>query len=214
MKRITRNRPSPSMVIASIALIAGLSGSAVAKPVAHLIGGSQIKKNAITSRHVKNGSLRMSDLNASVRSALLSRSSSEGQRGPQGPAGPKGDRGPRGLPGHNGTNGQDGQNGKDGRDGKDATGSGGPPATDLLFAAVNQNGSITSKRGAIAATVSANGTTKTVTFDRNVEKCVPVVSAEPGADGSLNGVNVSASVNLVTVNTAQKQGDIFLLLAC
>ena len=50
MKRITRSRPSPSMVIASIALIAGLSGSAVAKPVAHLIGGSQIKKNADRTR--------------------------------------------------------------------------------------------------------------------------------------------------------------------
>jgi hypothetical protein len=204
VKRITRNRPSPSMVIAVIALIAGLSGSAIAKPVANLIGGKQIKKNAVTSRHVKNGSLRMSDLNAGVRNTLRSHSSSDGQRGPQGPKGSKGDRGPRGL---------QGPPGPAGRDGKSSDG-GSSPSSDLLFAKVNQNGSLASRRGAIGASVSANGTTKTVTFNRDVSRCVPAVSAEPGAGGILNGVNVSVNLNLVTVNTAEKQGAIFLLLAC
>jgi len=183
------------MVIAVIALIAGLSGSAIAKPVAHLIGGKQIKKNAITSRHVKNGSLRMSDLNTSVRNAFRSKSS-DGQRGPQGPQGPKGDRGPRGLQGPAGPAGRDGSNG----------GGGTTPSTDLLFAKVNQNGSLASKRGAIAATVTANGTTKTVTFDRDISKCVPAVTAD-------NLTQVTVSVNLVTVKTATP-GDVYLLVAC
>jgi len=46
--------PAPATLIALLALFVALGGPAQA---ARLIGGTQIKKNAITSRHVKNRSL-------------------------------------------------------------------------------------------------------------------------------------------------------------
>jgi len=48
-------RPTPAMIVATTALIASMSGGAFA--ASHLITGKQIAKNAITSKHVKDGSL-------------------------------------------------------------------------------------------------------------------------------------------------------------
>jgi hypothetical protein len=64
--RITRRRPSPAMVVALIALFVALGGPAQAK---RLIDGNSIRKNTITSRQVKNGSLAKADLSkTAVRS--------------------------------------------------------------------------------------------------------------------------------------------------
>jgi hypothetical protein len=64
--RITRRRPSPAMVVALIALFVALGGPAQAK---RLIDGGSIRKNTITTRQVKNGSLAKADLSkAAVRS--------------------------------------------------------------------------------------------------------------------------------------------------
>jgi hypothetical protein len=52
-------RPSPALVVALIALFVALGGPAGA---AGLIRGSQIKKNTITSRQIKNHSLSTTDL--------------------------------------------------------------------------------------------------------------------------------------------------------
>jgi hypothetical protein len=54
-----RFRPSPATVIALIALFVALDGPATA---AKLISGSSIRKNTITSRQVKAGSLSRTDL--------------------------------------------------------------------------------------------------------------------------------------------------------
>jgi hypothetical protein len=57
--------PSPGTLIALVALFVALGGPAEA---AKLISGKDIKKNAITSKHVKNRSLAVGDLsNAAVR---------------------------------------------------------------------------------------------------------------------------------------------------
>ena len=76
--------PSSSMVVAVIALLVAMSGSAVA---ASLITGEQIK----------DGTIQTKDLSKKTRTRLAS--ASAGERGPAGPAGLKGDRGADGRDG-------------------------------------------------------------------------------------------------------------------
>ena len=85
MGRLQRWRPSPSMVVAFVALFIAGAGSATA---ARLITGKQIKNSSITSRDVRNGS-------------LLRRDFRRGQL-------PRGLHGPQGLPGASGRAGRDG----------------------------------------------------------------------------------------------------------
>jgi hypothetical protein len=87
-------RPSPGLTVALIALLVALSQTAIAAPVKTLIGGKQIKRNAVTSKHVKDGSLLVADFKA----GLL----------PAGPKGDKGDAGPQGVAGPQGTQGNPG----------------------------------------------------------------------------------------------------------
>src|SRR6266540_1035449 len=64
MKRILRNRPSPAMVIACIALAVALGGTSYAAVTlpANSVGTKQLKKNAVTSPKVKNNSLIGADV--------------------------------------------------------------------------------------------------------------------------------------------------------
>ena len=82
MGRLERWRPSPSMVVAFVALFIAGAGTATA---ARLITGKQIKNSSITSTDVRNGSLLRRDF----RSGQLP-------------------RGPQGLPGASGRAGRDG----------------------------------------------------------------------------------------------------------
>ena len=64
--RFTRRGPSPSMVVALIALFVALGGPAQAKRV---IDGGSIRKGTITSKQIKNGSVAQADLSkTTVRS--------------------------------------------------------------------------------------------------------------------------------------------------
>jgi hypothetical protein len=84
--------PSPALVVASIALLLALGGTAyaaVALPK-NSVGPAQIRNGSVTSLKVRDGSLRALDLAPAARRALT------GQVGPQGP---KGDPGPAGLSG-------------------------------------------------------------------------------------------------------------------
>jgi hypothetical protein len=76
--------PSPSMVVACIALLVALGGVGVAatKLPSNSVGTTQLKANAVTSLKVKIGSLRRVDFKAGQLTA-----------GAAGPAGPKGDTG-------------------------------------------------------------------------------------------------------------------------
>ena len=83
--------PSPALVIALIALMVALGGTgyAVTKLPRGSVGAAQVKKNAINSTHVRNGSLRAVDF---ARGQLPA-----GPQGPQGAAGPAGPAGRDGV---------------------------------------------------------------------------------------------------------------------
>lgn len=81
MSRITNYRPSAAMIVAMMALFVALGSGAYAASVA--------KKNSVTSKSVKNDSLKGIDI---LESSLVLPSS-------QGPKGDKGDKGDQGVPG-------------------------------------------------------------------------------------------------------------------
>jgi hypothetical protein len=86
--RLFVRRPSPAMIVASLALLVAAAGTgyaAVALP-ANSVGTAQLRNNAITSAKVRNGSL----VRADFKSGQLLR----GPAGAQGPAGPQGAPGP------------------------------------------------------------------------------------------------------------------------
>lgn len=104
MKRFT---PSPALAVAFVALLVAFTGSSFAAPAreaaSKLVSGSKIKKNTITSRQVKNGSL----LAADFKSGQLPRGA-RGADGARGATGPQGYRGPQGAAGAAGQKGADG----------------------------------------------------------------------------------------------------------
>jgi hypothetical protein len=90
------------MAVALLALLVALDGSALADgaaSVARLITGKQIAKNAITAKHVKNGSLGTADLSSKARAALKGNKGDRGDKGDAGPAGATGPQGAAGTPG-------------------------------------------------------------------------------------------------------------------
>ncbi|HEX4746485.1 MAG TPA: hypothetical protein VFU99_06330 [Gaiellaceae bacterium] len=112
MKRLLRHRPSPALVVASLALLVALSGTSVASVTQLLprnsvgtkqlqpksvtgpkirdkaIGPRKIATNAVTTEKVRNRSLRADDF-----------APGELPAGPPGPAGPAGAAGPSGPAG-------------------------------------------------------------------------------------------------------------------
>lgn len=104
MKRLYagRGRPSPALVIASIALFLALGGTGYAalKLPANSVGAKQIKANAVTSSKVKDHSLNAEDFKSGqLPAGAQGGAGSTGPQGPQGLKGDKGDPGDRGLPG-------------------------------------------------------------------------------------------------------------------
>src|ERR671934_2691619 len=92
----TLGRPSPALVIACVALFVSLGGTgyAVLRLPANSVGTAQLKNNAVTSRKVRNFSLRAADF---ARGQLP-----RGPRGPSGPVGPAGATGATGATGPQG----------------------------------------------------------------------------------------------------------------
>lgn len=88
MKRISaKATPSPAMIVAMIALIVALSGSAYA---AVTINGKNIKKGTVTSKQIKDKTVTSTDIkNGTIKAADLSSGLST--------AGPKGDQGAPGT---------------------------------------------------------------------------------------------------------------------
>jgi hypothetical protein len=128
-------RLSPAMVVACLALLVALGGTSVAAVTAiprNSVGTPQLKKNAVVSAKVKNGSLRATDFAAGQLPAGLA--------GPPGPAGAGGPQGPQGLAGPQGTQGVQGLQGPPGSQGPSgvlmgisSTGGGPPPSSTLQF---------------------------------------------------------------------------------
>jgi len=98
-----------------LALFVALSGTSYAavQLSANSVGTAHLKKNAVVSAKVKNGSLKTEDLSRPARRAL---------QGPQGPPGPKGARGATGPAGAAGARGPVGPQGPQGKQGEQ-----GPP---------------------------------------------------------------------------------------
>jgi hypothetical protein len=90
MKQLLRRRPSPALVVASIALAVALGGTGYAALVlpANSVGTKQLKPNAVTSAKILNGTILAADIKA-------------GQI-PAGPTGPTGSTGPTGATGATG----------------------------------------------------------------------------------------------------------------
>ena len=75
-------RPQFSTVIALVALFAVLGGSAYAAK--QVINGKNIKKNTVSSKAIKNGTLKTKDISAAAQADL------QGQQGPKGAPGAPG----------------------------------------------------------------------------------------------------------------------------
>src|SRR3954452_5581236 len=86
-------RPTPSFVVASIALFTALSGGAYAAVTlpAHSVGTRELQAGSVTSAKVRDHSLKAVDFKPGQLPA--------GPKGDTGPMGPKGDAGPNGAPG-------------------------------------------------------------------------------------------------------------------
>jgi hypothetical protein len=120
MRNPKLHRPSPALVVSVIALSAALGGTSYAAIVlpANSVGTRQIKKNAVTTAKVKNGSLRLADFGAGQLPAgatgapgAVGATGATGAIGATGATGPRGAKGDKGDPGTNGTNGTNGTDG-------------------------------------------------------------------------------------------------------
>lgn len=99
-------RPSPAIVIAVIALICAMSGNAVADGV-HAVA-AKLKKGSVTTREIKDGSVRLADINKKDRATLKGAEGDPGATGATGAAGAKGETGAAGAPGATGEKGDKG----------------------------------------------------------------------------------------------------------
>jgi hypothetical protein len=80
MRRLPITRPSPAMIVAIIALIVALGGTAYA---AKKIGSKQLKKNAVTTKKIKNGAVTAPKLangviSQAAKTGVLARSTTTG----------------------------------------------------------------------------------------------------------------------------------------
>jgi collagen triple helix repeat protein len=208
MRYIKNLRPSPALIVALVALMAGLGGTAVARA---LITGKDIANDAITSRHVRNGTLEMSDMAPRMRAAMNRSTSQPGPKGPAGPQGPKGDsglQGPRGPQGERGSAGQDGWSCKDASgnvkpecSGQSQTKSGG----DTLLATVTADGKLDHGQGVKAISHNAAGDYLVSFTVSDLSRCTNVatiVGSQQGDDGSTTILVSPANVtNTIRVQT-------------
>jgi hypothetical protein len=62
MRRFLASRPSPAMAVAFVALLAALSGTAIALPGTNSVDSGDIKNNVVRSKDVRNNNLRGKDV--------------------------------------------------------------------------------------------------------------------------------------------------------
>ncbi len=113
-------RSRTAAVVAGALVVVGLG--ATTATAGKLVGSKDIAKEAVASKHIKDGSIKKKDLSAGINKAL-GQSGEQGPAGPageQGPAGPAGEQGPAGPAGPAGEQGPAGPAGVDGADGADA----------------------------------------------------------------------------------------------
>ncbi len=206
MSRIKRFRPSPAMVIASIALLAALGGTswAAASKLAprNSVGTAQVIDYSLLRRDFRPGQLPT------------------GPRGPRGFTGPRGSTGSPGPPGPPGRTGPTGPTGPAGPKGE--KGEAGQAAS-ALWAVVNSSGSIARSNGTTSAGRTGTGNYEVI-FNRDVSGCGYVASlGNPSAGGIAAGqIGVSprsGNANGVAVSTRDTAGaaadrSFYLLVFC
>ena len=107
------HRPTPALVISIVALFVAMGGTGYAAsqiPRAS-VGAAQLKKNAVSSPKVKNGSLALNDFKVAEHAKL------RGSAGARGAAGARGSQGLGGIRGLSGLEGDEGAEGSDGGQG-------------------------------------------------------------------------------------------------
>jgi hypothetical protein len=102
--------PSPAMAVAFVALLAALSGTAIALPDKNTVDSGDIKngqvkgkdigKNAVNAAKVANGTLTGADVKDKSLTASDFSGSVQGPQGSQGAQGPQGPQGAQGPPGN------------------------------------------------------------------------------------------------------------------
>ena len=163
MKILGRFLPTPSMIIAAIALIVALSGSGYA--AVEITGKSGASAGNVPAA-----------------------ADATGPRGPRGPRGPKGATGPRGPKGATGAAGAAGLAGPAGPAGPaGATGPTGPAgaAATALWASVDSTGTLVRNKGVASSSKLATGD-YLVIFNQDVTGCI--YQATPG--GPTTGLSV------------------------
>ncbi len=63
---LTSRRPTPAMAVAFVALLAALSGTAVALPGTNSVDSGDIKNNAVKTKDIKNNDVRSKDIRNSA----------------------------------------------------------------------------------------------------------------------------------------------------
>ena len=206
LRRFLRShRPSPALVVASLALLAALAGTSVAAVVNvpnNSVGTSKIKNNAVTApkiasnavtsakiagnavtnAKIANGTIQPADLSAAAKTA-----------GPQGAPGPQGPSGPAGA-----------------------------PAT-ALWAAVNDTGTLVRNKGVASSQRNATGQYQVI-FNQDVTGCIyQVTPGGPTVGLSFAEVTagqlpaVAAGVQVLTANAsaaALVNSSFFLAVFC
>ena len=114
MSRVRVRRPSPALILASLALLIALTGTSYAT-VLNVPDGSvttaKIKNGAVTTPKLKNDAVNIDKLAANAVTAAQVKNGSllkEDFKSGQLPAGPPGPQGPRGVPGPKGAPGVSG----------------------------------------------------------------------------------------------------------
>ena len=117
-----RRWPTPSLVLAGLALFVVLGGSAVA--ATGLIHAGDIAPGAVTGTAIRSGAVEPRDLSGGTRALFAGTPGVGGAKGETGTAGSAGGNdasGAKGADGANGTNGANGPNGANGANGPNGT---------------------------------------------------------------------------------------------
>ena len=159
MNRLLK-RPSAPTVIATLALVFATAG--VAPAAKKLIVGKDIARNAITTNHVKDHTLKAADFAPGVLKSGSGPAGPAGAPGPKGATGPQGAQGDSGAPGENGLDGQPGDPGPPGADGADGENGQGPlffrEATGVAITTTDSDVTITPGSGYFQIFVSGEAT--------------------------------------------------------
>ena len=137
MRRRIKATPSPAMVVACIAVVLTMTGSAFAARA--LITGADIKNGSITradlsGRTVRSVKGKRGPTGPAGRDGFAGPAGPQGSTGPEGPRGPAGPAGPQGQKGTTGDTGRIGPVGPQGEQGPQGNqGDPGPPGQPLVF---------------------------------------------------------------------------------